>query len=308
MNPLRGLVRRLKRRVHTHEFWELHAQVQNLSRRMDRVQEALGRIEARQLQAQGDAGLNENEFRVFSQWGEDGIIQYLIRHVPIERRAFVEIGVEGYTEANTRYLLVNDNWSGLIVEGDSEQIERIRRRELRWLYDLAVEPTFVTRDNINGILRRHGMTGSIGLLSIDIDGVDYWIWDAIDTISPAIVVMEYNYRFGPEAAVTVPYDPQFDRRAAHHSLLYYGASLRALTLLADRKGYALVGTGAAGLNAFFVHRDLLSPPLREVDVTDAFRIGQFCEAHDEHGRRVRTSYEQEHELVMSLPLVRVDER
>lgn len=165
---------------------------------------------------------------------------------------------------------------------------------------------FVTRENIDQLLEENGVTGEIGLLSIDIDGMDYWVWKAIEVVDPAIVVIEYNYRFGSEDAVTVPYRPDFDRREAHHSILYYGASLEALAELGREKGYALVGVESHGLNAFFVRRDLLPDTLREVTAAEAFRVGGFDEAHDEHGRRFRMSYEDEKRLVRNLPLVHLD--
>ena len=309
--PLRSLARRLKRKLTgTHlvlrEFDALRWQMADMERRLRYLQEGVGRIESRQLEQSGSTELQEREFRVFSQWGEDGIIQFLVEQVPIERKIFVEFGVEGYEEANTRFLLVNNNWAGLVIDGDPQQVARIRQRPEYWLHNLKAVEAFVTRENINGILEENGITGPIGLLSIDIDGMDYWVWKAIEVVAPAIVVIEYNYRFGIEDAVTVPYRPDFDRWKAHHSILYYGASLKAIAELGREKGYALVGVGSHGLNAFFVRRDLLPDALREVTAEEAFRVGHFDEAHDEHGNRFRMSFEEERRLVRSLPLVHVD--
>jgi hypothetical protein len=283
----------------------LRAQLLALEQRLRLLQEAVGRLEMRQTAALPVEDLEGHEFRVFSQWGEDGIIQHLVRQVPIGRRIFVEFGVENYEEANTRFLLVNDNWSGLVMDASSRHIAHIRNSREYWLYNLKVAEAFITRDNINRLLAENGVAGPIGLLSIDIDGMDYWIWEAIEVVEPAIVVIEYNYRFGPDEAVTVPYDDRFDRWKAHHSILYYGASLRALCLLAERKGYALVGVGSAGLNAFFVRRELRPDSLPEVSPEEAYREGQYCEAHDEQGRRIKVSTEEERRIIAGLPLVRV---
>ena len=141
--------------------------------RCERMQEALGRIEARQLAGALQGDLRESEFRTFSQWGEDGIIQRLIRTVPIERRLFVEFGVQDYSEANTRFLLLHDNWSGLVMDGDEANIESIRRSDLFWRHNLKAHRAFITRENIDELLRANGVEGDIGLLSIDIDGNDY---------------------------------------------------------------------------------------------------------------------------------------
>ena len=308
--PLRSLAGRVKRRLTgTHlilgELDALRWKMADMERRLRYLQEGIGRVESRQLEQSGSTELQEREFRVFSQWGEDGIIQFLIENVPIERKVFVEFGVEGYQEANTRFLMVNNNWAGLVIDGDPRQVARIKQSPEYWLHNLKAVTAFVTRDNINEILIENGVTGEIGLLSIDIDGMDYWVWQAIDAIAPAIVVIEYNYRFGIEDAVTVPYRPDFDRWKAHHSILYYGASLKAMTELGKQKGYALVGVGSHGLNAFFVRRDLLPDALREVTAEEVFRIGQFDEAHDEYGNRFRMPFEEERRLVRSLPLVHV---
>ena len=190
-------------------------------RGLSSVREALGRIEARQCAALGAADLQANEFQVYSQWGEDGIIQHLLRHVPVARKIFIEFGVQDYTESNTRFLLVNDNWAGLVIDGNADDIAFIRRDDIYWRRNLKAVHAFITRENINALFAEHGVSGEIGLLSVDIDGNDYWVWEAIDSVSPAIVVTEYNSRFGPERAVTVPYDPAFVREKAHHSGIYY---------------------------------------------------------------------------------------
>lgn len=278
-----------------------------LEARVRRVQEALGRIERRQL---GDAGARDwrdFEFRVYSQWGEDGLIQHLVSEVPVARRVFVEFGVEDYQEANTRFLLVNDGWSGLVMDASEENVRRIRQDALFWQYNLKARHAFVTRENIDGVLAEEGLAGDIGLLSIDIDGNDYWVWEAITGVSPAIVVIEYNARFGPERAVTVPYDANFMREKAHYSMIYYGASLRALWLLGRHKGYALAGCNAAGNNAFFVRKDLLPGSLPERAPEEAFVPSQFREARDEHGDLAYLDSSQEEALLRGLPLVELED-
>ena len=200
---------------------------------------------------------------MFSQFGEDGILQFLLAHVPIERESFVEFGVEDYSEANTRFLLIHDHWRGLIMDGSASAMAGVRASSLAWRHHLTAVDVWVTAENINQLLSDNGCSGDIGLLSIDVDGVDYWIWKAIEVVQPRIVVCEYNALFGPTAEVTVPYDPAFSRSAAHHSWLFFGASLGALARLAEAKGYQLVGVNAAGNNAFFVRKDVAGncPPV-----------------------------------------------
>ena len=282
--------------------WALYS---SLETRLARVQEALARIENRQIVTQGAIGTQANEFRAFSQWGEDGILQYLIRETEPENKIFVEFGVETYVESNTRFLLINDNWSGLVIDGDEDNIQYIRRDPIYWRYNLKAECSFITAENINELISRNGMTGEIGLLSVDIDGNDYWVWKAIKVVNPIIVVAEYNARFGPIESVTVPYDPAFVRSAAHHSMIYYGASLAALTNLGLAKGYALVGCNSSGNNAFFIRRDKLPQSLPEMRPDQAYVRNQFREARAANGDLAFVDPLAESALLADLPLIRV---
>jgi len=284
-------------------LYGLYRKLDQHERRLHFVQEALGRIESRQTSNIKSDNLNDYEFRVFSQWGEDGIIQHLVRNLDIPRKHFVEFGVEDYRESNTRFLLVNNNWSGLVMDAGAANIQRITRDPIYWAYDLKPVQAFITRDNINELLRENDVTGEIGLLSIDIDGNDFWIWQAIDVINPIIVVIEYNHRFGPQAAVTIPYKEKFDRTRTDHAPIYFGASLQALCWLAKRKGYVFVGCSSNGVNAFFVRRDKQPTQIRELSPEEGYFEGRFSESFDENG--IRGDHNQEKELIMKLDLVDV---
>jgi hypothetical protein len=277
-------------------FYKRYAALPN---KIYRIQEALGRIEQRQTAQCSD--FRQAEFRVFSQWGEDGILQYLLRRVPVERPIFVEFGVENYSESNTRFLLTNNQWAGLVIDGGVENIEYIKRDAIYWASNLKAEHAFITKDNINELLSRNGIVGDIGLLSVDIDGNDYWIWQAIDTISPRIVICEYNSHFGPSAEVTIPYDEAFVRETAHFSKIYYGASVAALCSLAAAKGYSLVASNSAGNNIFFVRNDLVGS-LPVLSPAQAYRRAQFREYHDEGGRLTYADFETRLRNISHLPL------
>ncbi|MDF5725944.1 MAG: hypothetical protein PUP91_36955, partial [Rhizonema sp. PD37] len=271
-----------------------------------RVQEGIGRLESRQLQYFDKKSITDNEFRVYSQWGEDGIIQFLLRHIQIPRKVFVEFGVQNYTESNTRFLLVNNNWAGLLIEANEADVNYIKQDPIYWQYNLKVVNYFITKDNINSILLENGITGEIGLLSVDIDGNDYWIWEKIDVIKPAIVITEYNFRFGKEESVSVPYNEHFVRAKAHYSTIYYGVSLKALFFLAKQKGYAFVGCNSAGNNAFFVRQDLKPDCIKELTVEEGYVAGMFRESRDENNNLLYLSHLEEHRLISSLPLVEVE--
>lgn len=281
------------------------ARLDAIEQRCQRMQEALGRIESRQLQDFSPGSIQATEFRVFSQWGQDGILQYLLRHVPISRKLFIEFGVENYLESNTRFLLVKDNWEGLVFDGSAQNIRDIKNDEISWRYNLAAEQAFISRENINDLVQKNGIGGEIGLLSIDVDGNDYWIWEAIDIVTPSIAIVEYNYRFGPERAVTIPYRSDFQRTRAHYSNVYFGASLAALCRLGDRKGYAFVGCNSAGNDAFFVRRDVKPRMLPELDPSQGFVTGKCRESRDEQGRLAFLTEAQEAEILRALPLVEV---
>lgn len=244
---------------------------------------AIGRMEARAVRSAEYGDLRDAEFQVFSQWGEDGIIQYLIARVPIERPIFVEFGAESYRESNTRFLLENNHWGGLVLDGGTDHIDFLNEGDLRWRHTVEGRSVFLTAENIDRVIREGGVEGDIGLLSVDVDGNDYWILNAIDVVSPRILVIEYNSLFGPRAAVTVPYRPDFDRRDAHWSGLYYGASLSALDHLAQSKGYRLVGCNSAGVNAFFVRSDVVGD--LPVLAPEAAYVGaRHREARDRDGK------------------------
>lgn len=272
---------------------------------LTKLKETLGRIENRQLQLLDSNKIQDNEFQVYSQFGEDGIIQFLLRHLPIQNKIFVEFGVENYLEANTRFLLVNDNWRGLVMDGNKKNIDYIHKDPISWRHDLTAVHAFITRENINRLLSENGFIGDIGLLSIDVDGNDYWIWEGLTVVNPAIVIIEYNHRFGQDKAMTVPYDANFQRTNAHYSNIYYGASLKALYLLADQKGYAFVGCNQAGNNAFFVKKDVKPVRIKTLSIEEGFVTGRFRESRDESGSLIFLNPKQEKEILDTLPFVDV---
>ena len=225
--------------------------------------------------------------------------------VPFERKLFVEFGVEDYSESNTRFLMVNKNWSGLVLDSSKSKIGRVKRSKVSWQHELNAMVSFITRENINDLLRRGGVSGDIGLLSVDIDGNDYWIWEAISEVLPRIVVVEYNSRLGSEKAITIPYSADFERAKAHHSTIYFGASLRALVKLGDRKGYAFVGCNSAGVNAYFVRRDVLPRDWPLASVESEFVRARVREARNEVGGLAYLTPEEEAKILAALPWVEV---
>jgi hypothetical protein len=275
---------------------------------MDELRLLAGRLLANQVRASAKS-FREAEFKVFSQFGDDGIIQYLIARleVPRELASFVEFGVQDYSESNTRFLLMNDNWRGLVMDGDKASMESLQMRDMYWRHDLAALCRWIDRDNINEILEESGFSGPIGILSIDIDGNDYWVWQRIEAVKPLIVIAEYNSVFGARQAITVPYDPAFNRTKAHYSNLYWGASLSALASLARSKGYAFVGSNLAGNNAYFVHESYVGRGgIVALSPEQGYVESRFRESRDEQGRLTYLGGAARRQTIAGMPVYDIE--
>jgi hypothetical protein len=251
--------------------------------------------------------LSDSEFKVFSQFGDDGILQYLIYHlnIPSRLQTFVEFGVENYEESNTRFLLMNDNWRGFIIDGDEKNMQFVRGSHYFWKYDLATKAAFIDAHNINDLILEAGFSGEIGILSVDIDGNDYWVWDKICVVNPVIIVAEYNGIFGSQYPLTVPYNSTFRRTQAHYSNLYWGCSLAALNHLSIKKGYTFAGCNSAGNNAYFVRSDYFNDSIPKPSLTDGFVDPKFKESRGVNGSLTFLTGASRLKEIRDLPLVNV---
>jgi hypothetical protein len=242
---------------------------------------AMGAMLSKQQYSMNSSNINDYEFKIFSQFGDDGIIQYLIKNVEIKNEIFIEFGVENYIESNTRFLMMNNNWSGFVMDGSDEAMNSLKNQSWYWKYCLTHKAVFIDKDNINALLESTGFT-NIGILHIDLDGNDYHILKEIDLskLNPSIIIMEYNSVFGKDRLITVPYDKIFVRTNAHFSNLFCGASLPALNNEAIKKGYSLVGCNLAGNNAYFVRKDLLNEKVKELSIDKAYKESKFRESRN----------------------------
>jgi hypothetical protein len=289
-----------------HRVSSLWSTQQEVRTKVDEAKILSAKILINQMKQRVDiSSITEAEFNVFSQSGDDGILQYLIHQTRPASKTFVEFGVQNYTESNTRFLLMNDNWNGLVIDGSESNINYIKNDGISWRYGLNAVHAWIDKDNINALFSQNGIRGEIGILSIDIDGNDYWVWEQINGVAPVIVIVEYNSVFGGKYAFTVPYDPNFYRTQAHYSNLYWGSSLKALELLGEKKGYALVGSNSAGNNAYFVRKDKLGA-LQSLAGEDAFVVSSYRESRDKDGNLTYVGGEKRLNVIADMPVYDIE--
>lgn len=205
-------------------------------------------------------------FRVFSQNDEDGILLYIFSLIGTVNKKVVEVCAADGIQCNSANLIINHGWTGLLFEGDEEAVKKGRAFYANCKDTHIFPPQFVhawiDAECINTLISSHGFKNEIDLLIVDMDGVDYWIWKAIDCIKPRVVIVEYQDIWGAERSVTVPYRRDFNRFDIHED--YFGASLPAFVKLGREKGYRLVGCNRYGFNAFFVRSGIGEDILPEV--------------------------------------------
>lgn len=212
--------------------------------------------------------LKSYERSVFSQGGEDGVLERIFEGVGTTNRHFVEFGAkDGVFLSNTAHLRINKGWQGLLIEGQGPVGD-------------GVVHEFVTAENINEVFSRHGVPEEFDLLSIDIDGNDYWVWRALVDFRPRVIIVEYNVYFRIDDARTVPYEAErtWDETG------YHGASLAALRKLGVEKGYSLVYTDSWTPNAIFVSSDLLPHEFRDIPISEVTNWDVFERPIDPHDR------------------------
>lgn len=211
--------------------------------------------------------LQETGYRVFSQFEEDGKLLFIFAALGIASGTFVDIGAADGINSNCANLALNFGWQGVFIEGDAARVQRgekfYRTHPDTWAYPPQFVNAMITRENINEILRAAKVPQDVDLMSIDIDGNDYWVWDAIDCITPKVVIIETHVEFGARSIV-VPYDRNYVYPGKHPD--YHGASPAAMVKLAHKKGYRLVGSNDYGFNTIYVRQGLAEETLAEVSV------------------------------------------
>ncbi|HEY7157441.1 MAG TPA: hypothetical protein VH575_26035 [Gemmataceae bacterium] len=218
--------------------------------------------------------LLDAEFRCFSQNGEDGILLYLFSLIGTTNKRVVEICAGNGIECNAANLIVNQGWIGLLVDGSAEKLAVGKQFYANCRDTFFYRPTllasWITAENVNALVADNGFAGEIDLLSLDLDGMDYWVLKALTCIRPRAIILEVNTRWGPERAVTLPYRPDFTMDWNRHPWCG-GASLPAFVNLGRERGYRLVGTNRQGMNALFLRADVGADVFPEISALEAYR-------------------------------------
>jgi len=300
MNYLKKTIKKLRQALFS---------ISKIEEHFDEVKINQGKILSLLNESKATSNLKDYEFKVFSQWGEDGIIQHLTKSIEIKNKTFIEFGVEDFFESNCRFLLMKDDWKGFVIDGSKSNIQRLKNSYFYWKHHLNAVDKFITKENIEDILATSGFENDLGILSIDLDGNDFFILEAINNFHPRILICEYNPYFGGHRKITIPYQADFYRTIAHHSNLYWGASLAAMTYLADKKGYSLVGTGTfGGSNAFYVRNDLLNEKVKVLSVEAAYSPSNSRESRDEEGNLTFITGDKRLEVIKGLPVYEVEKK
>ena len=247
------------------------------------------------------------EVKVFSQWGEDGILDFICETLKISKPKFVEIGAGNFHECNSRFLAESRNASVVAIDARTDLVTEVKKMTVFWKTHIFPICEIVTPDNINDLLvfARDKMAG-IDILSLDIDGNDYWVLDAAKLDKISVVVVEYNSLFGYSAEVSVPRDDLFNRKEKHFSCLYYGASLSAFIYSLSLKGFTFLGSNRACNNAFFVKNEKINAFSIEIPTNlELFVDSRVRESRDTSGSLSFLSGKDRLQIIETLPVVNV---
>lgn len=244
-----------------------------LFEKLDKIKFELGKLEL-EHHINHLNNIDQINVSVFSQNEEDGIIQYIIKKIDIKNHFFIELGCSDYEESNTRFLLKNNDWSGIIIDGSKENINKIKNSYYYWKKNINALSCFIDQENILQIFEKY-CPKNLGLLSIDLDGNDYWILKKIieNGYSSDIIICEYNSLLGKEKSITQKYSRDFIRKN-NNKIVSYGASIKAFHKLLQTD-YKPIHGNKLGNNVFFVHRKHTS--IEEKEIFKCYKESNFDE-------------------------------
>ncbi len=229
--------------------------------------------------------LSDTGYRVFSQFEEDGKLLFIFSIIGMGNKQFIEVGSDDGINSNCANLYFNFGWYGLFIDSNLASIRRGIKFYNKYPHPWFYKPKFIyqkiTCENINQIIEDQGFKGEIGLLSIDIDGNDYWIWKALEIVDPKVVIIETHVEFGLNNLI-VPYQPDYNYPGKHP--IYHGASPIAMVKLANKKGYRLVGANELGFNFIFIKNEIAPDLIPEVTIESLLThpsVNEGCKKFEE---------------------------
>lgn len=265
-------------------FLKKYLKILNLLNSLNKLQDNIDTLKTNQALAYFNSRvidskqqINEYGFSVFSQYDEDGLINALIKGFDDISKNFIEFGVHDFTEANCRFLIDSLGWKGLIIEGNKNAFNKMKARDFYWKKNIQIINKFLDVENIVDVFSNRQFE-KVGILSVDVDGNDWYLLEKSLVLNPSLIIVEYNSLFGSVYPVSIPYDKNFDRIKFHKSGLCYGASLKAFEYLLSKNGYKLVCTNAGGNNAFFVKEAIFNYKNWFTNCDLAFKYSKFNES------------------------------
>jgi len=264
-------------------------------------------------QADAKSSLKDYGFSVWSQTDEDGILAFLVSRLDLSKPRCLEIGAGNFLESNFRFLAEVMNASVFAVDAREDLAREVRKLNVSWLAPVVPHQTWVTPGNINEIIDQAAADiGEIDILSVDLDGNDYWVLEAANLENIKLVMVENNPLFAGSLPVSVPQNDSFYRFDAHHSGLYWGASLSAFVHLLESRGFQLVGRNGKGFNGFFLKKEIVAKDalLREYasNMELSSETWGIREGRDKSGKLTFENPARMRENLDDLPLINVATR
>jgi hypothetical protein len=271
------------------------------------INSGIALIETLQLNQETPRALSHYEVKVFSQWGEDGILSYLVKKLGIDKPRMLELGVGNFEECNSRFLAEYLGASVYGIDYRKDLVESVRQQDISWRTNIFAVSDWITPENIQQhFSKAQTALGGIDILSIDLDGNDYWIMKKLTLDNIPIIVCEYNPIFGEIRPLTIPQSSGFDRTQAHFSWLYFGASLQAWIRLLEKSGHEFIGSNRAGNNAFFVKKEFVEKlNLLKIDSSNlkSFVDWRVRESRNEEGRLSFLTLQEARNLIANMPVI-----
>ncbi len=290
----------------------LHSQARRMiSRELQGLRFAIGQAAmlSSRMHSSNFQDLWDAEVKVYSQWGEDGILDYLCEKLKISKPSIIELGSGDFQECNSRFLFENRNANVFAVDARQDLDSSVATNNETWKSHFFSKQTWITPENVNALIgEATENTGFVDILSLDLDGNDFWILKNANLQGIRIVVVEYNPLFGSRSKVTVPRDDAFDRTTKHPSWLYYGASIQAFIELLQGKGFTFIGTNRVGNNAFFIASGFDEMvPLRPRTNLSVYTDWRIREARSRSGELSLTSGLDRLKEISEMELVNLDD-